>query len=101
MRKTVFTDENLMNINRMVLEAAQKLIPEIITDEKSLKVIRESMALVARISGAAKSNAEAMEQINSLIARLQKKGQTAIGQARQLTGDKCKAFTHSHKEFLQ
>ena len=87
MRKTVYTDENLMNINRMVLEAAQKLIPEIITDEKSLKVIRESMALVARISGAAKSNADALEQINSMIARLQKKGQTAIGKAKQLTGD--------------
>ena len=87
MRKTVYTDENLMNINRMVLEAAQQLIPEIITDEKSLKLIRESMALVAKVSGAAKSNAEAMDEINSLIEKLQKRGKRAIVQAKKLTGD--------------
>ena len=87
MRKTVYTDENLMNINRMVLEAAQQLIPEIITDEKSLKLIRESMALVAKVSGAAKSNAEAMDEINSLIEKLQKRGKRAIIQAKKLTGD--------------
>ena len=87
MRPSVYSDENLMNVNRMVLEAAQKLIPEIVTDEKSLKLIRESLAFVSKLSGAAKTTAEAMEDINNLISRLQKKGEKAIVTAKKLTGD--------------
>lgn len=86
-RATVYSDENLMKINQQILEAAQQLIPEIITDENSLKLIRESMALVARISGAAKSSAEAMTDINAMIDKLVQKGKRAVVQAKKITGD--------------
>lgn len=84
---TVYNNEQLMDTNRMILEAAQKLIPEIITDENSLKLIRETMAFVAKVSGAAKSSAEAMDDINAMISQLQKKSSKAIVTARKLTGD--------------
>lgn len=84
---TVYNNEQLMDTNRMILEAAQKLIPEIITDENSLRLIRETMAFVAKVSGAAKSSAEAMDDINAMISQLQKKSSKAIVTARKLTGD--------------
>ena len=84
---TVYNDEQLMETNRMVLEAAQKLIPEIIKDENSLKLIRETLAYVARVSGAAKTAAEAMDEINNMISQLQKKSEKAIFTAKKLTGD--------------
>ena len=86
-QETVYNNEDLMKINTKLLEAAQELIPEIITDENSLRLIRESMAFVARVSGAAKSNAEALEDINNLIRNMQKKGESAVRTAKKLTGD--------------
>ena len=86
-QETVYNNEDLMKINTKLLEAAQELIPEIITDENSLRLIRESMAFVTRVSGAAKNNAAALEEINNMISRLQKKGEKAVKTAKKLTGD--------------
>ena len=85
--RTYGSDEDAMAVSTAILEAARDLIPEIVTDEKSLKVIKDTLKFVQELSGEAKSSAQAMEEINSLIGRLKKTGASASKSANKLTGD--------------
>lgn len=53
----------------MVLEAASDLVPEILTDAKSMKLIRESMEFIAEIN----QSTEALDNMEDLFNRLRKK----------------------------
>lgn len=53
----------------MVLEAVSDLVPEVLTDARSMKLIRESMEFIAEIN----QGTEALDNINALFDRLKKK----------------------------
>lgn len=61
----------------MVVTAAADLIPEIVTDKKSMQLIRETLKYIAEMSRQAGETAKAMEELNSLMDRLQAKGRQA------------------------
>ena len=61
----------------MVVTAAADLIPEIVTDKKSMQLIRETLKYIAEMSRQAGETAKAMEELNSLMDRLQTKGRQA------------------------
>jgi hypothetical protein len=82
-----YSDENMMATTEMILKAAQQLLPEIVTDEKSLKLIRETLQFVQDVSKQAGESAEAMEDIGQMIDRLKRSGAKAQQQANTLTGD--------------
>lgn len=81
------SDETALAVSEKILEAARDLIPEIVTDEKSLKLIKETLAFVQEMSGEAKSAADAMADINNLIKNLQKTGEQATSRANLLSGN--------------
>ena len=83
----IFSDEGQMKISESILKAANQLIPEIVTDQKSLALIRETLNYVREISEETSSAAEGMDEINSMISRLQRTGRTATKQAGELTGN--------------
>ena len=83
----IFSDETQMKISESILKAANQLIPEIVTDQKSLALIRETLNYVREMSEETRSAAEGMDEINDLISRLQRTGRTATKQAGELTGN--------------
>lgn len=66
-----------MEVASMVIDAASNLVPEIVTDKKSMQLIRETLNFIAEMSTEAEESARAMEELNSLMTRLQKKGREA------------------------
>lgn len=71
-----------MEVASMVIDAASNLVPEIVTDKKSMQLIRETLNFIAEMSTEAEESAKALEELNSLMARLQKKG----GEAKSTLG---------------
>lgn len=66
-----------MEVASMVIDAASNLVPEIVTDKKSMQLIRETLNFIAEMSTEAEESARALEELNSLMTHLQKKGREA------------------------
>ena len=81
------SDENMVQISAKILEAAQQLMPEIVTSEKNLSAIRETLKFVAEMSGEAREAAGAMDEVNQMIRNLQKKQTAAAEGTERLAGD--------------
>ena len=97
----IWTDENKMKTAEAILNAANKLLPEIIQDENSRKLMREVLQYVHELSQETKETAEAMTDITALIDRLTKSSKTAVSQANTLTGDINAALDYYNKLSLQ
>lgn len=93
----IWTDENKMKTAEAILNAANKLLPEIIQDENSRKLIREVLQYVHEVSQETKETAAAMTDITALIDRLTKSSKTAVSQADTLTGDINAALDYYNK----
>ena len=76
-----------MQVATMVIDAASELVPEIVTDKKSLQLIRETLGFIADMSREAGESAKAMDELNSLMDRLQKKGKEAKSTLGRLEGN--------------
>ena len=81
------SDENMVQISAKILEAAQELMPEIVTSEKNMSAIREALKFVAEMTGEAKEAAGAMDEVNQMIRNLQKKQTAAAEGTEKLAGD--------------
>ena len=79
--------DSMIQISEKILTAAQELIPEIVSDPKSLKLIRETLAFAQEMAGEARTAAEAMDDIGKMIERLQKTGAKAGREAGELSGN--------------
>ena len=90
-KKTVFAErfgnESVDATTEAVLKAASELVPEIVTDEKSLKMIREVLSYVEAVSRAAGESAAQLSDMEKVIDRLKRTGAKAQAQAGTLTGD--------------
>ena len=82
-----FNNENVQGTTEAVLKAAAELVPEIVTDAKSMNLIRETLQFVQEISGQAGENAEAISDIGKAVARIRQTGEAAASGANKLTGD--------------
>ena len=82
-----FNDESVQATTEAVLNAAAELLPEITTDEKSLKLIRETLKFVGEVSAQAKQTAGQISDMGSMIDRIKKTGAAARSGANKLTGD--------------
>ena len=82
-----FSNEAVQAASEAVLKAAAELVPEIVTDEKSMKMIRETLKYVQEISGQAEQAAGEISDMTSVIDRIKKTGQKAASGANKLTGD--------------
>ena len=87
MMDPIFQDGGLNQVSEMILNSAQQLIPEIVSNPKSLQLIRETLQFVEDVSRQASEGAQAMMDIGQMIDRLQRSGAKAEQQANALTGD--------------
>lgn len=89
-----FNNESVMQTSEAVLKAAAELVPEIVTDEKSLKLIRETLQFVQEISGQAAETAGEISDMTAVVDRLKKTGAAARSGANKLTGDINEAISY-------
>lgn len=90
-----------MEVASMVIDAASNLVPEIVTDKKSMQLIRETLNFIAEMSTEAEESARAMEELNSLMARLQKKGGEAKSTLGRLESNIQDAIAYNNELSLQ
>lgn len=89
-----FNKESVMQTSEAVLKAAAELVPEIVTDEKSLKLIRETLQFVQEISRQAAETAGEISDMTAVVDRLKKTGAAARSGANKLTGDINEAISY-------
>ena len=82
-----YAQDTDMQVASMVIDAASELVPEIVTDKKSMQLIRETLGFIADMSREAGESAQAMDELNGLMDRLQKKGKEAKSTLGRLEGN--------------
>lgn len=82
-----FNDANVQGTTEMVLKAAAQLVPEIVTDAKSLNLIKETMQYAAQVAEQAKGTAAEVFDIDKAVERIKNTGRKVESTASTLTGD--------------
>lgn len=82
-----FTNANIQGTTETVLKAAAQLVPEIVTDAKSLNLIKETMQYAAQVAEQAKGTAAEVFDIDKAVERIKNTGRKVESTASTLTGD--------------